>query len=331
MKIPFHNTLDACRKLFPIVFFCFPGLAVAQCPVQDALAPAALKNYPVLSDRYTVQYSIGGGAWTDAKVYISYYGGSLASPPRTDSGYVALQESMSFTNIPANANTSVQLRVTKLFGTPFQASDAVSVRPSVKPIHAETLSDGIVQITTTTDGAFAGEQFILWWNRGADGGGIESLAFFLNPPYTRPTGSTVKVVNAPSDLSQDLSGFDTLDFESTVLIGSTGAAAFLVPANIVTIFFGPDAWVKGKLRFASKTFPAGLTRRIYGPGVLDGSLFDYEKRACAAASPFPDQGYYSLTEAAPAGSSAILNNFVIDGIAITDTNHAANDLLFNSL
>src|SRR5581483_9389487 len=66
------------------------ALAVAQCPVQDALPPAAIKNYPMASDRYSVQYSIGGGPFTDAKVYISYYGGSLASPPRNDSGYVPL-------------------------------------------------------------------------------------------------------------------------------------------------------------------------------------------------------------------------------------------------
>src|ERR1700693_1954089 len=86
--------------------------ARAQCPVQDALAPAAIKNYPLISDRYAVQYSVNGGSFTLAKVYISYYGGSLASPPRADAPYTPLQESMSFVSIPAAANTAVQIRIT---------------------------------------------------------------------------------------------------------------------------------------------------------------------------------------------------------------------------
>jgi hypothetical protein len=304
--------------------------AMAQCPLQDALPPAAIKNYPMISDRYAVQYSLGGGPFTDAKVYISYYGGSLASPPEPYSGYTALQESMSFASISVQASVTVQLRVTKLFGTPFQASDQVSVRPGAKGIHADLQADGTVQITTTTSSTFAGEQFLLWWSRGVDGGAVESLVFFFNPPYSRPAGNNVKVVSAAADLTGDLSAYDTLDFEGTVAIGSTGNVALLVPANIINIFLGPDAWVKGKIRFPLKTVPTGITRHLYGPGVLDGSLFDYEKRACGTASAYPDQGYYSLTAEPVAGASTILNNFAIDGIAITDHNHAANDLLFNS-
>ena len=309
----------------------FSVIAAAQCPVNDAQPPAAIKNYPLLSDRYTVQYSIAGGPFTDARVYISYYGGSLASPPRNDSGYTALQESMSFTNITVNPNTPVQFRVTKLFGTPapFQAGDQASVRPAAKKIGAVLEPAGTVLISRTTSSDFAGEQFLLWWNRGSDGGGVESLAFFLNPPYARPAGSNVKVVAGPTDLNGDLSAYDTLDFEGTVAMGSTGNVAFAVPNNILNIFLGPDSWVKGKLRFASTI--GNATRHIYGPGVLDGSLFDYEKRACSDTSAFPDQGYYALSGAPAPGGNPFLNNFVVDGIAITDHNHAANDLFFNSL
>ena len=59
--------------------------------------------------------------------YISYYGQTTGSPYANVSGYTAGTTSMSFTSIPALPNASVQLRVTKLFGTPFQASDQVSV------------------------------------------------------------------------------------------------------------------------------------------------------------------------------------------------------------
>ncbi len=318
------------RMLRVISAISFAALAGAQCPVQDAQPPAAIKNYPLLSDRYSVQYSIAGGPFTDAKVYISYYGGSLASPPRTDSGYVALQESMSFTNITINPNTPIQLRVTKLFGTPFQAGDQVSVRPGAKKISAVVESAGTVLISRTTSNDFAGEQFLLWWSRGSDGGAVESLAFFLNPPYARPSGSNVKVVTTPADLNGDLSAYDTLDFEGTVAIGSTGNVAFVVPANILNIFLGPDAWVKGKLRFPA-TIPGNTTRRIYGTGVLDGSLFDYEKRVCSDQSAYPAQGYFFLSGVPAPGGNPFLNAFVIDGIAITDHNHAANDPLFNSL
>jgi uncharacterized protein (TIGR03437 family) len=305
------------------------AVALAQCPIQDAQPPTVVKSYPLASDRYSVQYSVAGGAFTDAKVYISYYGGTLASPLRPESGYVALQESMSFTNITVNPNTPIQFRVTKLFGSPFQANDQVSVRPGAKKINAVLEPAGTVLISRTTSREFAGEQFLLWWNRGGDGGGVESLVFFLNPPYARPSGSNVKVVAAPADLTGDLSAYDTLDFEGTVAIGSTGSVAFSVPANILNIFLGPDAWVKGKFRFPSTI--GNTTRRIYGPGVLDVSQFDYEKRLCSGQSAFPDQGYYALTGVNASGGNPFLNNFAVDGIAILDHNHAANDTFLNSL
>jgi hypothetical protein len=299
------------------------GLASAQCPQNDGQVVGGLKAYPRLSDNYAVQYQIGGGAWTTAAVYISYYGQTTGSPYRNVSPYTAGTTSMSFASIPTLPNASVQLRVTKLFGTPFQASDHVSVRPSVKSIGVTTGSDGTVEISTLTASNFAGEQFILWWNRGTDGGGVEGLAFFLNPPYTAPVGNNVKVVKSWSDLISPSSPvnalpIDTLDFEGQVELGNTGKAVYPVPANIVKIFLGPSAWVQGKFSFpGSKS-----TTTIYGPGVLDGSLFDYLRRDCS-----DDNGSSAL------GSSDVngnLNHLIVDGIIISDHNHTATDPMYNT-
>jgi hypothetical protein len=79
--------------------------------------------------------------------------------------------------------------------------------------------------------------------------------------------------------------------------------------------------VQGKLRFGDPLNP-NQTRKIYGPGVLHVSRFDYERRACSA-----DEGFYALSSS---NTPALLNQFTIDGIVITDLNHAANDILFNS-
>ena len=313
------------QLIVPLLLAAFAGLACGQCPVMDATPPASPLAYPMPSDRYAVQYQVRGGGWTDAQVYISVYGGTLGSPYRSDSGYSSTEEtSMSFVSIPASANAVVHLRVTKIFGTPFSASDQVSVRPSAKLVGVDTSPDGTVRISTVTGSNFAGEQFILWWNRGTEGGGIESLAFFLNPPYTRPTQPTSNPITITSweQLSGDLSSYDTLDFETTVAIGGTGDQTYDVPANINNIYFGPNAWVQGKLRFGDPLNP-NQTRKIYGPGVLDVSRFDYERRACAG-----DEGYYALSSSHT--PNAVLNNFNIDGIVITDLNHAANDILFNS-
>jgi hypothetical protein len=294
----------------------------AQCPVNDATPPATPLAYPKTSDRYAVQYRVANGAWTNATVYISDYGATDGSPYRQDSGYT-LETSMSFVSIPVASNASVQMRVTKLFDTPFQPGDHVSVRPSVKPIGVVTEPDGTVQISTAIGANFDGEQFVLWWNRGSDSSGVESLAFFLNPPYTPPApGSNVKTVYSQADLDGDLSSYDTLDFEGNVMIGPAGATAFSVPGNIYHIFLGPNSWVQGKLRFGDPD-DSTQTRQIYGPGVLDGSRFDYESRACPG-----DQGYYALSSSHT--PNALLNEFSIDGIIITDLNHAANDILFNS-
>ena len=305
------------------------GFASAQCPrkpdLVDGVVQGGLVTYPRPSDNYAVQYQIGNGPWTTATVYISYYGRTTGSPFRSVSGYTAGTTSMSFTSIPAQANSTVQLRVTKKFGTPFQSSDHVSLRPSVKLAGVTTRSDGTVEISTFTAANFAGEQFVLSWNRGADGGGVEGLAFFLNPPYPEPMGKNVKVVKSWADLIDPnspvtASHIDTLDFEGQVELEGTGNAIYPVPGNIAKVFLGPTAWVQGKFQFA----PSKSITTISGPGVLDGSLFDYLYRDCGDDD---NNGAYSLTSSDANGN---LNHFVVDGIIISDHNHAATDPFYNS-
>src|SRR5271157_3264338 len=275
-----------------------------QCAVgdKDATYRKPPLTYPMTSDRYAVQYQLGGsGTWTTAQVYISYNGATNASPNRSSSGYVA-DTSMSFVSIPATANTAVALRVTKLFGSAFPANNQVSVRPQAKKIHVDSASGSLVQISTTTTANFAGDS--------QQSSSIQSLVFFLNPPYVKPTGSNVKVVATPADLTANLSSFDTLDFEGTVAVASTGAQALVVPANIANVFFGPGAWVQGKLRFVQAG--NGITRRIYGPGVLDVSRFEYDLRACDANSGYADQGYEAISLVDPP-KKTVPDIFQLDG------------------
>jgi uncharacterized protein (TIGR03437 family) len=305
-------------------------VALAQCPVVDPFEtdPSSPLTYPMTSDRYAVQYQLGGsGTWTNAQVYISYYGGTLASPFLSYAGYTK-DTSMSYVSIPAAAGTSVALRVTKTFGTPFPAIDQVSVRPRVKGIQVSSVSANTVQLSTSTAADFAGDQFILWWEGNSmQSSAIQGLAFFLDPPYTRPTGSNVKVVATPADLSGDLSAFDTLDIEGTVAVASTGAVAFVVPVNINDIFFGPGAWLQGKLRFQQSGL--GHTRKIYGPGVLDGSRFTHMNRFCGAASAHPDDGYQSISwvplPAQTNGVASVADGFIVDGLIISDNDYYATD------
>jgi hypothetical protein len=294
--------------------------------------PTSPLNYPMPSDRYAVQYKVNGGDWTPANVNVSYYGGSNSSPLLNFSGYSA-QTSMSFASIPAQASALVEIRVTKLWDAPFLASDHVSVRPSVKAIPAFVDRDGTVLISAFTGPSFAGEQFVLWWSRGADGGAVESLAFFLNPPYTRPSGPNVKVVMTSDDLQGDLSQYDTLDIEGTLAVPPypgipnpvpTGAVAFSVPTNITSIFLAPDSWLQGKLHFLQSGL--GQKRTVYGPGVLDVSRFEYDLRFCGDGTGYPDQGYGAIS----LDPSAKPDKYVIDGIVITDQNLFATDLLSNS-
>jgi hypothetical protein len=330
LRIP-HN-LGSAFRLVPLLFCA--GLASAQCPDNDATLPQNPIAYPMASDQYVVQYQIDGGSWKNALVYISYYGKTNASPYRGDSGYTRGTTSMSFVSIPARANASVQIRVTKIAKGPFQPGDHVTVRPTPKRVNVEARNDGSVQLSTFTTDKFAGEQFILMWNRGTDGGGVEGLAFFLNPPYTEPADHGVKVVHSWTDLDGvDLSNYQTLDFESLVApsglpisikLGGDGTLPYQVPDNIVNVFLGQDAWVQGKLRFT--TNPA--KRHLYGPGVLDGSQFNYLNRNCLKPNGNPtDDGLYSISSLGAAGN---LTNFAVNGIVISDQNHAANDPFFSS-
>jgi hypothetical protein len=313
------------------------GIASAQCPDKDATLPQNPIPYPMASDQYAVQYQIDGGSWTNALVYISYYGKTDASPARGDSPYMRGTTSMSFVSIPAHADARVQIRVTMLpnlstiTGGTFTARDHVSARPTPKPVKVETNADGTVQLSTFTDHSFNGEQFILWWERGANGGGVEGLAFYLNPPYPEPAVGKVKVVKSWSDLDGvDISSYDTLDFEpqgpvpTAIALGGDGTLPFKVPDNIVNVFLGQDAWVQGKLRFNANQ----SQRHLYGPGVLDGSKFNYLNRDCLKPDGDPtDDGLYSISSLAPDGRLA---NFAVDGIIISDQNHAANDPFFSS-
>jgi hypothetical protein len=288
-------------------------------------------TYPAASTQYAVQYRLGGGAWIDAPVYMSSYGGSNASPYLSFSGYTKTTTSMSFVSIPARADALVQLRVTKLANAPFLTSDSVSVRPSQKLIPVSLGSDGTATISRLTGRDFAGEQFVLWWNRdSANNAGLQGLAFFLNPPYEKPTGSNVKTIESADDLNGDLSAFDTLDFEGTITYGRAGSAepagaqAFNVPANIQSIYLAPGSWFQGKLAFT----PINAQRRIYGPGVIDVSRFEFDLRKCANVRYF-EQGYAALAAVNPNGSHA-LQNFNLDGIVIADNNFYATDSLQNS-
>jgi hypothetical protein len=300
------------------------SVALAQnCKVTDPAEtppPNPPYTYPMTSDQYAVQYSLNGGPWRDVRVYISYYGATYASPYLSYSGYARLVTSMSFVSIPADVDTWVQLRVTKL-SSPFKAIDQVSVRPSVKFVGVGLALDGTAQLATFTGPDFAGEQFILWWGNSTQGAAIDGLAFFLDKPYTRPTGPTVKTIYSNADL-EDVSGYDALDFEETVAIGSTtpGAQAYAVPVNINNIFLGPNAWVQGKLNFIQSGM--GNQRKIYGPGVLDVSRFNFDDRVCPT-----DQGLNAISWQ----TSPTLTNdtFMVDGIIISDHNHAAIDLLGN--
>ncbi len=334
MKLRIPRILKVSFLLAPLVIFA--GVASAQqCPYNDATLPPKPLMYPMASDQYTVEYQINGGGWTNAMVFISYYGKTNASPKRGDSPYVRDTTSMSFVSIPAQANALVQLRVTKLATGPFQVADHVTVRPTPILADVETRNDGTVQISTITGGKFNGEQFILMWNHGTDGGGVEGLAFYLNPPYTRPVGGNVKVVTSWADLSgfakdPNLLTYDTLDFESptpvpvAIQLGGDGKLAYEVPPNILNVFFGTSAWVQGKLRFNKNK----ATTHIYGPGVLDGSQFNYLNRDCLNSDKTPtDDGLYSLSSLDQNGN---LTNFNVDGIIISDQNHAADDPFFSS-
>ena len=317
--------------LVPLLLAGFTSVAFAQtnCIITDPGVTYRVPplTYPMTSDRYAVQYKLGDADWTNATVYISYYGGTDASPLHSVNVAGCTPEtSMSFVSIPARASTRVQLRVTKL-GSSFSRGDHVSVRPSAKPVDVHAASDGTAELSTLTAKDFAGDQFILWWGESTEGGsraktGNPALAFFLNPPYAPPTGPNVKTIAAPTDL-QNLSNVNTLVFQGTVALGGTGDVAYVVPSNITNIFLAPDAWVQGKLRFA---WGGGVLRQVYGPGVLDGSRFRYDQRDCDG-----DPGYNALSWTNPPTAESVPDTFLLDGIVITDHNSATDDRLVSGV
>jgi hypothetical protein len=302
----------------------FASVASAQpnCPIVDTNIsyPAQPLTYPLLSDQYAVQYKLDSGGWTNAPVRISYYGGTLASPFNPFSGYISNKTSLSFVSIPARPSCDVHLRVTNL-SFRFVAADNVSVRPRAKHVPATVAIDGTANLWTTTAADFSGDQFLLWWSDGTNGGSIEALAFFLDPAYNAPTGS-VKTITTNTDLT-NLGQFDSLIFQGTVSLGGAGNQAYSVPTNITTIFLAPDAWVQGKLRFE---YSGGKLKRVYGPGVLDGSRFRYDLRVCDG-----DQGYESVSWKNPPSTNSVRDTFLLDGIVISDHNHATDDLLVSGV
>jgi uncharacterized protein (TIGR03437 family) len=314
----------------PLLLATATRVASAQtCPANEqATYPNPPLTYPMTSNRYAVQYKLGNSAnWTDARVYISYYGGSTSSPEIK--GIYSADESMSFVSVPAAASTAVALRVTKIFGSNFPAISQMSVRPKAKGIQLSSVNANTVQLSTTTAADFAGDQFILWWDGDTkESSTIQGLALFLDPPYTRPTGTNVKIVKVPADLTGDLSGFDTLDIEGTVAVASTGAQALIVPAHILNIFLGSGAWLQGKLRFTQSG--TGNTRKIYGPGVLDVSRFNYMNRHCGGT----DDGYQSISwiplPAKTNGVPSVADGFIVDGPIVTDSDYYATAWFSNS-
>lgn len=318
-----------------ILAACAAAAFAQDCPVTTDAAtyPNPPLTYPMTSNRYAVQYQLANsGTWTNALVYISYYGGTNSSPYINASRYPA-DESLSFVSIPASASTAVAIRVTKIFGANFPTIAQMSVRPKQKGIQLSPVNATTVQLSTNTAANFAGDQFILYWTGTAtESGIIQGLAIFLDPPYTRPTGTNVKIVATAADLSANLAAFDTLDIEGTVAVASTGALAFVVPVNINNIFLGPGAWLQGKLRFTQGG--AGHTRKIYGPGVLDNSRFNYAYRQCRNSTTNTDDGYQSISwiplPAQINGVSTVPDGFIVDGLIITDNDYYATDWFNNT-
>jgi lysophospholipase L1-like esterase len=312
----------------------FASVANAQtapdCAVSDptGVYPSTLSNYPVPSGEYAVQYKLGAGPWTEAMVYISKYGGAIASPYHKFSGYPEGKTSMSFVSIPAGDQTAVGLRVTRLSGSGFPASDHVSVRPRARGVRVDSVTRSTVELSTKTGEGFGGEQFILWWDGGdpEENGGIQGLAFFLDPHYDGPVpGANVKTITRPEDFT-GLGAYDTLDFKG-IVGGKDDVLVFTVPSNITTVFLEPGSWIRGKMRFEETG--KGAVRRLYGSGVLDASRFDYRLRQCRKSTDpsLRPEGYEALSFVEDGG---VPDQFHIDGIVIADYNFFSTSSLRNT-
>ena len=352
---PLHLAIPAFGLLFLAAFT--PVVFAQRCPAPDAAQyPTNPLQYPLPSDQYTVEYRLNGGAWTSVPVHISIYGGSNASPYEPFTNYLPFSNypklpttSMSFASIPVRANAFVQLRVTKRGNGPFLPSDDVRVRPAAKGIPAVLLADGSALISRVTQQDFAGEQFILWWDRDSqDGGAVQGLAFFLDPPYNPPTGN-VAYINSQTDFSAlDLHNFSALEFDGAVAIQPTphdsgpegpGAQVLVIPPNINNVFLAPGSWVQGKIQFdqGDTTFPGGQTKRIYGPGVLDSSRFNYVFRQCRNATGNVVSGQFTgnfidgLATISWIGHPVVADTPEIDGIILTDADYNATGNIPNGV
>jgi hypothetical protein len=352
----FSTGLGGCAIALLLLATLAVPVGAQKCPAPDnAEYPTKPLRYPLPSHQYGVDYSVNGSEWTSAPVHISIYGGTNASPYEPFTNYLPYSTdpmqpttSMSFVSIPAQANAFVRLRVTKLGNGPFVASDQVSVRPAAKGIFAE-LRDGKVEILELTHGDFAGEQFVLWWNRDAqDGGAVQGLAFFLDPPYSPPSGS-VAYLNWQTDFSTlDLRSYDAVEFDGRVAIqrtrqnsGPEGAGAQLLelPPNINTVFLAPGSWVLGKIQFdqGDTSYPGGQKKRIYGPGVLDSSRFNYVFRQCRNATGNVTYGQYTgnfidgLATISWIGQPMAADTPEMDGIILTDADYNATGNIANGV
>jgi hypothetical protein len=110
MGDPFMNQCYSLVVLLLAGITWVPSAWSDSCPVTESFIyyPTNALSYPLPSDQYAVQYKLGNGGWTNAPVWISYYGETVASPSNSFSGYVA-GTSFSFVSIPAGASTNVYL------------------------------------------------------------------------------------------------------------------------------------------------------------------------------------------------------------------------------
>src|SRR5579864_5534693 len=103
-RIALRFAMYRAMAMVALMIALFSSAAPGQCPVTDpATYPTTPLIYPMTSDRFAVQYKLGSGNWTNAQVYISYYGGTTSSPQLSYSRYSA-EISMSFASVPAAAN-----------------------------------------------------------------------------------------------------------------------------------------------------------------------------------------------------------------------------------
>jgi uncharacterized protein (TIGR03437 family) len=78
----------------------------------------------------------------------------------------------------------------------------------------------------------------------------------------------------------------------------------------------------------------GNTKKIYGPGVLDVSRFNYANRHCDATTAFADDGYQSISWIPLPnkinGVATIADGFIVDGLIVSDSDFYATDWFNNT-